>query len=228
MSIDVSSRSRLSPGAKKNFPSESLFDRIARVVCDAHCLPRKELFESWEVARRVRRRFRGGRVVDLACGHGLIAHLMLILDNSSATAVAVDERLPKSAPILSSALTRAWPRIDGRVELRQESLENLPLTSTDIVVCAHGCGTLTDRVIERAIASRARLALLPCCHDANTCDTGGMEGWLDASLAIDVARVHRLQQAGYRVSTHTIPRDITEKNRLLIADPFATDAASTF
>lgn len=44
MSLDLSSRARLAPGAKANFPTESLFDRIARVVCDAHCLPRKELF----------------------------------------------------------------------------------------------------------------------------------------------------------------------------------------
>jgi hypothetical protein len=36
-------------------------------------VPRKELFETWEIARRARRRFRGGRVVDMAAGHGLLA-----------------------------------------------------------------------------------------------------------------------------------------------------------
>jgi len=219
MSLYLSSRARLAPGAKANFPTESLFDRIARVVCDAHCLPRKELFESWEVARRVRRRFRGGRVVDLACGHGLIAHLMLILDNTSPQAIAADERLPKSASLLSEALFAAWPRLNGRVELRQQSIDHVPLTSDDLVVCAHGCGALTDQVIERAAAVKARIALLPCCHDAATCDTGGLAGWVDSSLAIDVTRVHRLQNAGYTVSTHVIPHEITEKNRLLIAAP---------
>src|SRR5271154_2158460 len=98
------------------FAGATLFDRIARVVCEADCLPRKELYESWEVARRVRRRFRGGRVVDLACGHGLIAHLMLLLDDSSKSALAVDARLPESASKLARALTVAWPRLEGRVE----------------------------------------------------------------------------------------------------------------
>ena len=59
-------------------------------MCRAGTLPGKELFEAWEVARRVRRKYRGGRVVDLACGHGLLAHIMLLLDDRSAQALAVD------------------------------------------------------------------------------------------------------------------------------------------
>jgi hypothetical protein len=72
-------RTRLSPRDLGRFPGDSLFDRVARVVCAADCLPRKELYEAWEVARRVRRRLRGGRVLDLECGHGLsVGHLMCI------------------------------------------------------------------------------------------------------------------------------------------------------
>ncbi|MDH3544384.1 MAG: methyltransferase domain-containing protein, partial [Desulfuromonadales bacterium] len=85
-----SSRNRLTEKEAFLFPSDSLFDNVGRAVCKAGCLPRKELFEAWEVARRVRRRFRGGRVVDLACGHGLAAALLLILDDSSPVALAVD------------------------------------------------------------------------------------------------------------------------------------------
>src|SRR5687768_5896673 len=95
--FDRSSRSRLTPRYLGRFPSDTLFDRIARVVCHADCLPRKELYEAWEVARRVRRRFRGGRVVDLACGHALVAHLMLILDDTSERDLAIDVRIPDSA-----------------------------------------------------------------------------------------------------------------------------------
>src|SRR5438477_4398119 len=97
------------------FPGESLFARIARSVCEAECLPRKELYEAWEVARRVRRRFRGGRVVDLAAGHGLLALLMLVLDDTSKEAIAVDTRIPKSAAKLAHAMEEAWPRIHGRI-----------------------------------------------------------------------------------------------------------------
>lgn len=76
-----SSKGRLTARDLARFPSQSLFDRLGRAVCEAGCLPRKELYEAWEVARRARRLFRGRRVVDLAGGHGLLAHIMLILDD---------------------------------------------------------------------------------------------------------------------------------------------------
>lgn len=79
------------------FCGTTLFDKIARAVCGAGTLPRKELYEAWEVARRVRRKFRGKRVLDLACGHGLLAHIMLILDNTSPMALAVDKKIPLNA-----------------------------------------------------------------------------------------------------------------------------------
>ena len=92
-----SSKNRLTPQQQSLFPGNNLFDKIARAVCRAGTLPRKELHEAWEVARRVRRRYRGGRVIDLACGHGLLAHLMLILDDSSDTALAASSWCPPVA-----------------------------------------------------------------------------------------------------------------------------------
>jgi hypothetical protein len=88
-----------------------------------------------------------------------------------------------------------------------------------VVVSCHACGALTDLVLSRASTARARVAVLPCCHDEETCDTGGLGGWLEASLAIDVVRAARLEASGYRVWTQTIPADITPKNRLLLGVP---------
>ncbi len=95
--MDRSTKNRLTERELFLFEKETLFDKIARAVCKAGTLPRKELYEAWETARRVRRKFRGGRIVDLACGHGLLAHIMLILDDSSPTAIAVDINIPKNA-----------------------------------------------------------------------------------------------------------------------------------
>ena len=72
------SRGRLTAYDLDRFPGQTLFDRLGRAVCNAGCLPRKELYEAWEVARRVRRRFRGGRVIDLACGHGRHARFLAV------------------------------------------------------------------------------------------------------------------------------------------------------
>jgi SAM-dependent methyltransferase len=201
------------------FPDDTLFHRVGRVVCGADCLPRKELFESWEVARRARRRFRGGRVVDLACGHGLVAQLMLLLDDTSPAAVAVDRVLPPSASRVADAIARAWPRIAGRVRLVHAPLDAVDVERDDVIVSAHACGALTDAVLDKAIAARARVVVLPCCQDAARGDQGGLGGWLDAPLAIDVTRVARLRAAGFDVHTQTIPASITPKNRLLLAAP---------
>lgn len=219
MAFDPGSRSRLTLRDKERFGAETLFDRVARVVCDADCLPRKELFEAWEVARRVRRRFRGGRVVDLAAGHGLLGALMLLLDDTSAHALAIDVTTPLSAGRLTSALTTAWPRLEGRLVRIEGRIEEVAIDSSDLVVSVHACGALTDRVLDRAIAGSARVAVLPCCHALDTGDVGGLGGWMDGPLAIDATRAARLRAQGYIVHTQTIPEAITPKNRLLLGEP---------
>jgi len=87
------------------------------------------------------------------------------------------------------------------------------------VVSVHACGGLTDLVLERAMAAGARVAVLPCCHDLAGSDTGGLQGWLDGPLAVDVTRAALLRSRGYRVYTQLIPGDITPKNRLLLGEP---------
>lgn len=222
MSFDPSTRSRLNPRHLGQFEGDSLFAKVGRTVCEAECLPRKELYESWEVARRVRRRLRGGRVVDLAAGHGLVAMLLLLLDDSSPGAVCVDRRIPDSAGRLRAAFELRWPRLAGRLEHVEAPLEAVALGAADLVVSAHACGALTDRVLDLAIQARSPVAVLPCCHDRDTCDTGGLEGWMPADLAIDATRAARLTAAGYQVRTQTIPQAITPKNRLLVGKPSGT------
>jgi hypothetical protein len=219
MSFDPSSRTRLTARDLQRFPGTTLLHKLGRVVCEAECLPRRELFEAWEVARRTRRRFRGGRVVDLACGHGLVAWVMLLLDDTSPSALAADTRLPSSAASLATAMTRAWPRLHGRVATEARAIADVTLDAGDIVVATHACGALTDAVIDRVLLARARVALLPCCQDDETCDSGGLRGWLDLASAVDVTRVARLRANGYLVQTQVIPRAITAKNRLLLGAP---------
>jgi len=214
-----SSKSRLTDRDLGRFSGDTLFDRVARAVCHAGCLPRKELYEAWEVARRVRRLFRGGRVVDLGAGHGLLGQVMLLLDDSSPEALAVDTTLPASSTTLHDALVQEWPRLAGRVAFVTTGIEGVELHATDVVVSSHACGALTDVVIARAVAARARVAVLPCCHDLNACDAGALGGWVDGPLAVDILRAVSLEAHGYRVWTQTIDGDITPKNRLLIGAP---------
>src|SRR5206468_8662785 len=216
-----SSRGRLTDRDVDRFPGDTLFDRVARAVCPARCLPRKELYEAWEMARRVRRLFRSGRIVDLGGGHGLLAHIMLLLDDSSPGALVVDKALPASSAKLHEALVQTWPRLSGRVAFVARALEDVDILPTDVVVSSHACGALTDRILDRAVTARARVAVLPCCHNLATCDVAELSCWVDAPVAIDIVRAVRLKQKGYRIWTQAIPASITPQNRLLLGAPDA-------
>ena len=214
-----SSRRRLTDRDVDRFPDDTLFHRVARAVCHGGCVPRKELYEAWEMARRVRRLFRGGRVIDLGAGHGLLAQVMLLLDDSSPCAFVVDKRLPASSAKLHEVLVRAWPRLSGRITFITSEMEDVEILHTDVVVSSHACGALTDLVLGRAVAAHARVAVLPCCHDLAACDTGGLSGWVDGPAAVDIVRAMRLADQGYRIWTQAIPAQISPKNRLLLGAP---------
>ena len=219
MVFSHASHGRLTLRDVDRFSDDTLFHRLARAVCGAGCLPRKELYEAWEMARRVRRLFRGGRIVDLGGGHGLLAQAMLLLDDTSPEALVVDKALPASSAKLHEVLVQAWPRLSGRISFLASPLDSVDILAGDVVVSSHACGRLTDLVLDRAVAARARVAVLPCCHDLAAGDGGALAGWVDGDVAIDILRAVRLEQRGYRVWTQVIPADITPKNRLLLGTP---------
>jgi len=212
------STNRLTRHDLGRFEGPSLAAALGRAVCEAGCLPRKEFFEAWEMARRVRRRLRGGRVVDLAGGHGLLAQALLLLDDSSPSALVVDAVLPPAAARLHASIAAVWPRLRDRVAFAEADLDNVTVAAGDLVVSCHACGDLTDRVLEVAVRAGASVAVLPCCHDAEAAPAL-FAGWMDPALALDVDRAQRLERAGYDVWTQVIPADVTPKNRLLIGRP---------
>jgi len=101
---------------------------------------------------------------------------MLILDDSSRTAIAVDNKIPSNSEKLSAALMTSWPRLKSRIIFKQVPVEEF--------------------------------VILP----------GGLEGWMDKTLAVDTIRAVRLRSMGYTVVTQKIPSDITPKNRLLMGE----------
>jgi len=151
-----------------------------------------------------------------------LGYLMLLLDDTSVDAVCVDTQIPGSAAVLGQVLQQRWPRLVGRVHRERGDLAGVEARPGDLVVSAHACGALTDQVINVAVRAGARLGVLPCCHDQETCDTGQLGGWMDVSLAIDATRAAKLRACGYQVFAQTIPEAITPKNRLLLASPRAS------
>ena len=158
-------------------------------------------------------------MVDLGGGHGLLADVMLLLDDSSPHAVVVDATLPQSHARLHEVMVEAWPRLTDRVTFKAVPFEGIALAASDVVVSSHACGALTDDVLDLAIAARAPVAVLPCCHDHQRCTSGDLSGWMADDLAIDAVRAMRLQQQGYRIWTKAIPAEVTPRNRLLVGTP---------
>jgi hypothetical protein len=144
---------------------------------------------------------------------------MLLLDDSSAEALAVDLDFTGNTQRLSRIIIDRWPRLKNRIHYINSRVEDIALGPDDIAVSVHACGRLTDTIIETAVKAGARLAVLPCCHDTKTGDLGGLGGWVDGPLAIDVTRAALLRAKGYDVITRIIPQEITPKNRLLMAHP---------
>ena len=120
-------------------------------------------------------------------------------------------------PVTPADLEPIFPKGLIAQEMSPERYVDIP--DEALVVSVHACGVLTDRVLDCAIAARARVAVLPCCHSLNRCDTGNLEGWMDGPLAVDATRAARLLSEGYTIRTKTIPSDITPMNRLLIGWP---------
>ena len=143
---------------------------------------------------------------------------MLILDDSSETAVAVDKRIPLNAGKLSNELMKSWPRLKDRVIYKHLSVQEITVLADDIVVSAHACGSLTDLIIDKATEQHARLAVLPCCQNLKESSTYGLEGWMDKTLAVDTVRAVMLRSRGYQIVTQKIPDAITPKNRLLMGE----------
>jgi hypothetical protein len=155
----------------------------------------------------------------MGAGHGLLAHLMLLLDDSSPEAMIVDRTIPASSATLHQALAETWPRLSGRIVAVPGAFDALALQATDVVVSSHACGAATDRILDLAVSAHARVAVLPCCHHLGDAESRALSGWVDGPLAIDLARAIRLQQQGYRVWTQSIPAAVTPKNRLLLGRP---------
>lgn len=220
------SRNKLTPSHARHYTGAGVVDVAGRALCAVGCLPRKELHEAYEMAVRVSAQSdRGGRVVDLCCGFGLLAQLLLIIDPRFQDALAVDRRLPPNHAIVHQALVGAFPALAGRVLFVQAPLDAVAVGADDLVVSAHACGPLTDDVFARAVCAGARAAVLPCCHRTRFRDD--LRDHADPAAAIDAERAERLRALGYDVFEDAIPADVSPKNRLLLAQPARPDGGPT-
>ena len=184
----MASRSRLTPMDARRFPGDDAFSTIARAVCDADALPRKELFETWHAAIAITDALGPTsldadattktttttstttttttpphRCMDFAGGHGFLAMCLLIINPRLSSAVVVEKRKLDS----HERLARRRQPLPGRGTpgcAREASIADATPTPCTALVSVHACGDLSDLVLKLAAEARSPVAVVPCCH----------------------------------------------------------------
>lgn len=244
----LNSRRKLKPTDVKRFSclEPGLFVDIATVVCSVGVLPRKELYECWQMALSVHKEFPDFlRVADLAAGHGLLAWILVLLARSSEyrilrTAVAIDIKRPKSAALLAAAIRKRWPDLEDAVHYVEGSIDAVHSQDGEatLFVATHACGSLSDRVLLAALNSRSAVAIMPCCHSlrkqagslsmlafATDLPSKKLENLVASAseagqpAVIDQFRIDALTAVGYEIFDATISQEITAFNRIIMGKP---------
>lgn len=214
------SRRRPGPWVLDWFSRDTHTDRLARALLEQRVLPFKEVLESFEFFARARRRVRRPVVADLCCGHGLVGILYGVFHRDVEQVLLVDRVRPKSAEACLDALAPLAPWLRDKVRFAVTNLDELSLPAQAAVLGVHACGTATDRVIDHALQSGGPVALLPCCHaKARQPGPATLGRALGVSLATDIHRTYRLEEAGYTTRWSELPKAITPMNRLILGWP---------
>lgn len=175
-------------------------------------------------------------LVDAAAGKGyvglLAAKLLLEPDGRPAT-VHFIERDPRRVELAKQAASRL--ALGTELVFTAKDVDDASAYPSDasIVVALHACGDATDRVLERAVAARARnILVVPCCVGRST---RGVElaGSLADAIALPTAapirrrmihavvdgeRLLRLEAAGYQTeAVEPFPPRVSPYNLLLRA-----------
>jgi predicted RNA methylase len=210
--VNRSTKKRMHPGLAAHFPADTIHDKVARVLCETHSIPRKEFYESWSFVSRARRHLDAPVVWDLCAGHGLVALLFALLEPSLESVRAVDQQQPSSFEKMRQGLMAIDPVRIAKVTfdvLRLDALE--PPPGRVFVTAVHACGRRTDRALDLALASRSSVAVLPCCHDTTSVSIPpAVLQRFSKRDAVDLSRMFRLHAAGYRTIARRVDDESTQ------------------
>jgi hypothetical protein len=155
-------------------------------------------------------------VYDMCCGNGLNGFYWLATQRTKFVEF-YDKTENRYFRTLSSHFT------NHRYNLKNIFESHIFASSDSLFVSIHACGSLTDQVIDMAIGNRKPFAVMPCCyefHNNRYFSPELIDYFSDKEDAIDAARVRKIQNRGFKVILRNIPKEISDKNRIIIGVPY--------
>lgn len=153
-----------------------IFNQLGRLCCQTGVVSRKEFLETYSAASVIHKHMFGGRVADIAAGHGLLAWFLLVMQHEYAnngksggfsprTAVCIDQSMPQAAQKIAAVCRDSLPHsVASQFTYVQADLRNCQPDASCLLASVHACGSLTDDIIDMAIQHGAPCAVVPCCH----------------------------------------------------------------
>lgn len=214
-------RKRLVPNDARAFPGEDLAQAFARALCAHRATNFREVLEAFEFFAIARKHVRTPVVVDVCGGHGLVAVLFAVFQRTVELAIVLDPKRTDSFDRILAAAAEVAPWSVGRVQYARARIKHAPeqVPREAGLVAVHACGQKTDRVLDLAIAHRAPVAVMPCCHPLRTSPAPFALKQALGHVAVDIDRTYRLEAADFKVRWSGVSERITRMHRVLLAEP---------
>ncbi|MFH1439793.1 MAG: methyltransferase [Candidatus Woesearchaeota archaeon] len=175
-------------------------------------------------------------VIDLCAGNSLNSALWLLYGYN---VYAIDNKETRFSEAVRWKIDEKYPHNFhySKKDVEETSFTDYVYEIVDkyekrcIITAVHACGKLTDRTISIAVRYDLPFAVVPCCHNTN------LEGMLapfdqsnehlqdqvayfeDIRAYIDLMRINYATEQGYKVVLKALPKQVTEKNRIIIGLP---------
>ena len=201
------------------FATDRLTDRFIRGLVESHATKWKEILESFEFFYQTRKYLRRPSLADICCGHGLIGILFALLEEQVEEVRLADSEIPPSLERVLEIAIGLGPWVKEKVKISEAGIEAIQsqVPSGTAIVSAHGCGSLTDRTLDLAMAVDGPVAVMPCCCHPRSPDAPQvLYRELGVKDGVDVHRTYRLNEAGYEVLWKYIPEEVTPMNRIIV------------